>query len=72
MGRQFSDFRAAELFCPKCNECLPVREQRLSEGNEETSELRCARCGTIVGRHTVTNNSLGARLTRAWERLRGK
>lgn len=72
MGRQFSEFRAAELFCPKCNECLPVCEQRLTDTREETIELRCARCGTIVGRHTVTDNSLGGRLARAWNQLRGK
>ncbi len=72
MGRQFSDFKAAELFCPQCNECLPVREKRLTEAREETIELRCARCGTIVGRHTVTDHSLGARLARAWDRLRGR
>lgn len=72
MGRQFSDFKAAELFCPKCNESLPVREKRLAEAREEAIELRCARCGTLVGRHTVTDHSLGARLARAWNWLRGK
>ncbi len=72
MDRQFSDFKAAELFCPRCNECLPVREHKLACAREDITELRCARCGTVVGRHVVTEHGFSRRLACAWDWLLGR
>lgn len=48
--REFENFRATELYCPKCQRSMPVRERLLlilPEG--EKYEYLCARCGTSVG-----------------------
>ena len=49
-GPQFKSFKATELYCPKCQRSMPVRERLLlilPEG--EKYEYLCARCGTSVG-----------------------
>lgn len=48
--KQFDQFRATELYCPKCRTAMPVRERLLlvlPEGDKY--EYLCARCGTSVG-----------------------
>ncbi len=49
-NRQYGDFHATELYCPKCGRATPVRERLLlilPEG--EKYEYLCALCGTSVG-----------------------
>jgi C4-type Zn-finger protein len=51
---QFKRFQATELYCPKCQRAMPVRERLLlilPEG--EKYEYLCARCGTSVGDRIV-------------------
>jgi len=48
--KQFEDFKATELYCPKCGRAMPVRERLLlvlPDGDKY--EYLCARCGTSVG-----------------------
>ncbi len=47
---QFEKLQATELYCPKCQRAMPVRERLLlvlPEGDKY--EYLCARCGTSVG-----------------------
>lgn len=47
---QYGDFKASELFCPKCQVSMPVREHLLLVlPDGELYEYRCAQCGTAVG-----------------------
>ncbi len=48
--KQFDQFRATELYCPKCRRAMPVRERLLlvlPEGDKY--EYLCVNCGTSVG-----------------------
>jgi DNA-directed RNA polymerase subunit RPC12/RpoP len=48
--QQFEKLQATELFCPKCQRAMPVRERLLlvlPEGDKY--EYLCARCGTSLG-----------------------
>lgn len=48
--RQFREFQATELYCPRCRQAVPVRERLLlvlPEGDKY--EYLCAYCGTSVG-----------------------
>ena len=48
--QQFDQFRASELFCPKCRVARPVRERLLLVlPGSELYEYRCTACGTSVG-----------------------
>jgi hypothetical protein len=50
MNRNYSDFEATELFCPKCRKAVPVRKRLLlilPQG--EKYDYSCAYCGTSVG-----------------------
>jgi len=50
MNRNYSDFEATELFCPKCKKAVPVRKKLLlilPQG--EKYDYSCAYCGTSVG-----------------------
>ena len=54
-GRQadFDQLEAVELFCPKCNQAVPVRKSLLlvlPDGDKY--EYRCRFCGTKVGDKT--------------------
>lgn len=52
---QFGDFTASEIYCPKCRVSQPVRERLLLVlPSGELHEYVCARCGTSVGKRTVT------------------
>lgn len=53
--RQFEEFTASELFCPKCQRAQPVRERLLLVlPAGELHEYVCARCATSLGKRTVT------------------
>jgi len=55
MPSQFGTFTASELYCPKCRTAQPVRERLLLvllDG--ELHEFTCSRCGTSLGKRTVT------------------
>ena len=55
MSQQFGTFTASELYCPKCAESRPVREELvLTAPGEELHQYRCAECGTSVGERKVT------------------
>ena len=56
MPRQFGDFIASELYCPKCRSSQSVREKLLLVlPSGELHEYLCSRCGTSLGKRTVTN-----------------
>ena len=55
MSQQFGTFTASELYCPKCGRSQPVRERLLLVlPTGELHEFRCSRCGTSLGKRTVT------------------
>jgi hypothetical protein len=55
MQQQFGNFTASELYCPKCRRAQPVRERLLLVlPNGELHEFLCSRCGTSLGKRTVT------------------
>ena len=64
MGRQFNEFKASELHCPKCGVSQPVRERASALHGPQTIELLCSRCATVVGHHTVIDHSLGGKLAK--------
>jgi hypothetical protein len=52
--KQFDEFRASELWCPKCRVARPVRERLLLVlPHAELHEYRCTVCGTSVGTREV-------------------
>jgi hypothetical protein len=70
VSRQFNELKATELYCPTCKTCGPVREKTLPTSGDPVVELLCARCRTVVGRHTTTEDkSVGGRLARLAGRL---
>ena len=55
MQQQFGDFKATELYCPKCRQAQPVRERLLLVlPSGELHDYLCARCATSLGQRTVT------------------
>ncbi len=49
----FGDFKASELYCPRCRMAAPVRERLLLVlPDGELYEYLCARCGASVGEKT--------------------
>jgi hypothetical protein len=55
MAQQFGTFTASELYCPKCRCSQPVRERLLLVlPSGELHEFLCTRCGTSLGKRTVT------------------
>jgi uncharacterized Zn finger protein len=53
--KQYDDFDATELFCPKCKRAVPVRKRLLlilPEGDKY--DYYCPYCGTSVGEKLVT------------------
>ena len=55
MSQQFGTFTASELHCPKCGCSQPVRERLLLVlPSGELYEFVCSRCGTSLGKRTVT------------------
>jgi len=48
--RQFSELRAAELYCPACGRAMPVREKLLLVlPDGELHQYICAQCGADLG-----------------------
>jgi hypothetical protein len=61
MPQQFGSFTASELYCPKCRRAQPVRERLLLVlPSGELHEFLCARCGTSLGKRTVTGPAVTA------------
>ena len=55
MSQQFGSFTASELYCPKCGSAQPVRERLLLVlPSGELHEFLCVRCGSSLGKRTVT------------------
>jgi len=52
--RQFEEFRASALYCPRCRRAMPVRSRLLlilPDG--ELHEYLCQACTTSLGTRTV-------------------
>lgn len=56
MRETFKQFRASEIFCPRCRRAQPVRDRLLLvlPGTGEKHDLVCAVCGETLGQRTVT------------------
>ena len=55
MTRQFRNFTASELYCPKCQRAQPVREKLLlilPAG--ELHEFLCTGCGSSLAKRTAS------------------
>jgi hypothetical protein len=53
-ARQFQDFKAASLFCPRCQKAQPVRERLLLVlPDGELYEYVCEACWTSLGKRRV-------------------
>ncbi len=51
--KQFDQFEATALYCPKCKAALPVKKSLLLViPDGEIYDYKCARCGTPVGTKT--------------------
>lgn len=69
MSQQFGAFTASEIYCPKCQRSQPVRERLLLVLlNGELHEFLCARCGTSLGKRTVTGPKVQAAAPRPPQR----
>ncbi len=54
-ARQFDQFRASSLYCPRCGQARPVRERLLLVlPDRELHEYTCETCGDSVGTREVT------------------
>ena len=59
MSRQFGEFTASEIYCPKCKRSQPVRERLLLVlPSGKLHEYLCVECGTSVGTRKVTAGEL--------------
>ena len=48
--RQFSDFKASRIWCPKCKQAMPVRQRLLLVlPDGELYQYLCAKCGADLG-----------------------
>ena len=57
--RQFGDFTASELYCPKCKTARLVREKLLLIlPSGQLHEYLCVGCGSSLGKRSVTGPSL--------------
>ena len=58
MRDTFKEFRAAELYCPKCKAVRPVRDHLLLvlPGTGEKHDLVCAVCGEPLGERTIEDH----------------
>ena len=64
--KQFEQFRASELFCPKCRIAKPVRERLLLVlPHSELYDYRCTVCGTSCGSREVKAPPLGVQMLQA-------
>jgi hypothetical protein len=68
--QQFGDFKASELYCPKCQAARPVRERLLLVlPHADLYDYRCAACGTSVGSREVKTPALAVQPTRGGRRM---
>lgn len=52
--QQFKDFKATELYCPRCRKAQPVRDRLLLVlPHAEMFEYRCTVCSESVGTREV-------------------
>ena len=52
----FQELEAAELFCPKCRQSVPVRKKLLlALPDGDKYDYLCIYCGSSVGTKTVTS-----------------
>jgi DNA-directed RNA polymerase subunit RPC12/RpoP len=68
MRRQFEQFDATELYCPRCRRAMPVRPRLLlvlPEG--DLHAYHCARCGEVLGKKTVRPIAGSAQGGAAWK-----
>jgi len=60
---QFGEFRASELYCPKCRRATPVYEKLLLVlPGMDLYDLRCRQCGTSVGQREAKAPGLAAQM----------
>jgi hypothetical protein len=56
-NRQYQDFNAAALYCPRCRQAMPVRSRLLLVlPNGELHEYLCQVCSSSLGTKTVKQN----------------
>jgi len=49
--KQFEDFEAVTVYCPRCKQAMPVRKRLLLVLlDKEIYEYLCSRCGTSVAK----------------------
>ncbi len=54
-ARQFDNFRASSLYCPRCAMAMPVREKLLLVLPEkELFEYHCTGCDEVLGSREVS------------------
>lgn len=59
MSQQFGAFTASELYCPKCQRSMPVREKLLLVlPTGELYEFLCVGCASSLGQRTVTGPAI--------------
>ena len=52
--RQYEDFNASALYCPRCKQAMPVRSRLLLVlPDGELHEYLCQACGSSLGTKTV-------------------
>ena len=55
--RQFEDFQASALYCPRCRRAMPVRSRLLLVlPDGELHEYLCQACAASLGTKTVREN----------------
>ncbi len=53
-AKQFEEFRASALYCPRCKAAMPVRSRLLLVlPDGELHEYLCRACATSLGTRTV-------------------
>lgn len=56
-AKQFDEFRASALYCPRCKQAMPVRSRLLLVlPDGELHEYLCQRCATSLGTRTIREN----------------
>lgn len=54
VSKQFEEFRASALYCPRCKRAMPVRSRLLLVlPDGELYEYLCQACATSLGTRTV-------------------
>lgn len=58
-ANQYRDFKASELYCPKCKKSMPVREKMLLVvPGGDVFDYVCVKCGTSLGVRNTAPGSL--------------